>query len=143
METTPESCGTARDSVEALELEADTAETEVEAEAEAEAAVAGATAEATEAAPATAIAANNMSEVEPAALDAVDGDNDQQKQNNDSLQPHSMEPISMDDIPEPIKVLDDIISEFEEATTKPAALHCNSGENQSEDDGYMSLSRKK
>ncbi|XP_030244000.1 uncharacterized protein LOC108649852 isoform X2 [Drosophila navojoa] len=132
METTPESCGTARDSVEALELEADTAETEVEAEAEAEAAVA-----------ATAIAANNMSEVEPAALDAVDGDNDQQKQNNDSLQPHSMEPISMDDIPEPIKVLDDIISEFEEATTKPAALHCNSGENQSEDDGYMSLSRKK
>jgi len=54
-----------------------------------------------------------------------------------------MEPISMDDIPEPIKVLDDIISEFEEATTKPVALHSNSGENQSEDDGYMSLSRKK
>ncbi|XP_043864983.1 uncharacterized protein LOC6576559 isoform X1 [Drosophila mojavensis] len=138
METTPESCGTARDSVEALELESDTAETEVEAETVAVAAAA----EATEAATATAIAANNMSELEPAALDALDGDNDQQKQNNDSLQPHSMEPISMDDIPEPIKVLDDIISEFEEATTKPAALHCNSGENQSEDDGYMSLSRK-
>lgn len=55
----------------------------------------------------------------------------------------SQEPISMDDIPEPIKVLDDIISEFEEAATKPVALHNNSGENQSEDDGYMSLSRKK
>ncbi|KAH8298272.1 hypothetical protein KR018_012350, partial [Drosophila ironensis] len=54
----------------------------------------------------------------------------------------SEEPVSMDDIPEPIKVLDDIISEFEEAATKPVALHSNSGENQSEDDGYMSLSRK-
>jgi len=62
---------------------------------------------------------------------------------SEQLQQSSMEPISMDDIPEPIKVLDDIISEFEEATTKPVALHSNSGENQSEDDGYMSLSRKK
>lgn len=72
METTPESCGTARDSVEALELEADTAETEVDSAATA--------AESTEAATPTAIAANNMSELEPAALDALDGDNDQQKQ---------------------------------------------------------------
>ncbi|KAH8375067.1 hypothetical protein KR093_002611, partial [Drosophila rubida] len=54
----------------------------------------------------------------------------------------SLEPIFLDDIPEPIKVLDDIISEFEEATAKPVAFHSNSGENQSEDDGYMSLSRK-
>ncbi|KAH8286816.1 hypothetical protein KR044_003962, partial [Drosophila immigrans] len=54
----------------------------------------------------------------------------------------SLEPIFIDDIPEPIKVLDDIISEFEETTTKPVTLHSNSGENQSEDDGYMSLSRK-
>ncbi|EDW63219.2 uncharacterized protein Dvir_GJ14178 [Drosophila virilis] len=139
METTPESCGT-RDSVEALELEADTeteAETEAATETSAEAAAAAA----------AATAANNMSsnevrsELEPAALDALDADNDQQKQ-NEPLQPQSLEPISLDDIPEPIKVLDDIISEFEEAATKPAALHCNSGENQSEDDGYMSLSRK-
>jgi len=62
---------------------------------------------------------------------------------DDQLQLQSLEPISLDDIPEPIKVLDEIISEFEEAATKPVALHSNSGENQSEDDGYMSLSRKK
>ncbi|XP_039146949.1 uncharacterized protein LOC6733089 isoform X1 [Drosophila simulans] len=64
----------------------------------------------------------------------------QKGQNDNQLQ--SLEPISLDDIPEPIKVLDEIISEFEEAATKPVALNCNSGENQSEDDGYMSLSRK-
>ncbi|XP_017081472.2 uncharacterized protein LOC108114840 [Drosophila eugracilis] len=67
---------------------------------------------------------------------------DQQRQNGDQIQLQSLEPISLDDIPEPIKVLDEIISEFEEAATKPVALHSNSGENQSEDDGYMSLSRK-
>ncbi|XP_017473890.1 PREDICTED: uncharacterized protein LOC108364636 isoform X2 [Rhagoletis zephyria] len=48
--------------------------------------------------------------------------------------------FSPDEIPEPIKVLDDIISEFED-TSKPANAGGN-GENQSEDDGYMSLSRK-
>ncbi|EDV54376.1 uncharacterized protein LOC6548880 [Drosophila erecta] len=73
-------------------------------------------------------------------LDAADVEADQKGQNNNQLQ--SLEPISLDDIPEPIKVLDEIISEFEEAATKPVALNCNSGENQSEDDGYMSLSRK-
>ncbi|EDW78191.2 uncharacterized protein Dwil_GK24870 [Drosophila willistoni] len=67
---------------------------------------------------------------------------DQHKQNEQLHLQSSLEPISLDDIPEPIKVLDEIISEFEEATTKPVALHSNSGENQSEDDGYMSLSRK-
>ena len=46
-----------------------------------------------------------------------------------------------DDIPEPIKVLDDIISEFEDISLRPQLQ--NNGENQSEDDGYMSLSRKK
>ncbi|XP_051858061.1 uncharacterized protein LOC117577417 isoform X1 [Drosophila albomicans] len=60
---------------------------------------------------------------------------------NDQRQ-RSQDPIYIDDIPEPIKVLDDIISEFDEATTKPVTLNSNSGENQSEDDGYMSLSRK-
>lgn len=49
--------------------------------------------------------------------------------------------LSLDDIPEPIKVLDDIISEFEE-TAKPSLAVAN-GEHNSEDDGYMSLSRKK
>ncbi|KAH8409990.1 hypothetical protein KR009_003790 [Drosophila setifemur] len=74
---------------------------------------------------------------------AVAAESDQQRQNDDQLQLQcSQEPISLDDIPEPIKVLDEIISEFEEAATKPVALHSNSGENQSEDDGYMSLSRK-
>lgn len=47
----------------------------------------------------------------------------------------------IDDIPEPIKVLDDIISEFEDLSLRPQLQ--NNGENQSEDDGYMSLSRKK
>ena len=47
----------------------------------------------------------------------------------------------VDDIPEPIKVLDDIISEFEDISLRPQLQ--NNGENQSEDDGYMSLSRKK
>lgn len=47
----------------------------------------------------------------------------------------------IDEIPEPIKVLDDIISEFEDLSLRPQLQ--NSGENQSEDDGYMSLSRKK
>ncbi|XP_070071524.1 uncharacterized protein [Drosophila takahashii] len=74
--------------------------------------------------------------------DAAAAGADQQRQNDDQLQLQSLEPISLDDIPEPIKVLDEIISEFEEAATKPVALHSNSGENQSEDDGYMSLSRK-
>nr|XP_013119211.1 unnamed protein product [Stomoxys calcitrans] len=46
-----------------------------------------------------------------------------------------------DEIPEPIKVLDDIISEFEDNISLRPQLQ-NSGENQSEDDGYMSLSRK-
>ncbi|KAM7350896.1 uncharacterized protein ACRADG_003894 isoform 2-T5 [Cochliomyia hominivorax] len=46
----------------------------------------------------------------------------------------------LDEIPEPIKVLDDIISEFEDLSLRPQLQ--NSGENQSEDDGYMSLSRK-
>ncbi|XP_067620979.1 uncharacterized protein [Eurosta solidaginis] len=50
--------------------------------------------------------------------------------------------FSSDEIPEPIKVLDDIISEFEDTATKPTNAGGN-GENQSEDDGYMSLSRKK
>ncbi|KAI8038139.1 hypothetical protein M5D96_009180 [Drosophila gunungcola] len=75
-------------------------------------------------------------------LDAAAAGADQQRQNDDQLQLQSLEPISLDDIPEPIKVLDEIISEFEEAATKPVGLHSNSGENQSEDDGYMSLSRK-
>lgn len=48
----------------------------------------------------------------------------------------------VDEIPEPIKVLDDIISEFEDNISLRPQLQ-NSGENQSEDDGYMSLSRKK
>ncbi|XP_039480761.1 uncharacterized protein LOC120444861 isoform X2 [Drosophila santomea] len=73
-------------------------------------------------------------------LDAADVEADHKGQNNNQLQ--SLEPIFLDDIPEPIKVLDEIISEFEEAATKPVALNCNGGENQSEDDGYMSLSRK-
>ncbi|XP_037712440.1 uncharacterized protein LOC119548881 [Drosophila subpulchrella] len=77
-----------------------------------------------------------------ADADAAAAGVDQQRQNDDQLQLQSLEPISLDDIPEPIKVLDEIISEFEEAATKPVALHSNSGENQSEDDGYMSLSRK-
>ncbi|XP_061391538.1 uncharacterized protein LOC133326939 [Musca vetustissima] len=47
----------------------------------------------------------------------------------------------VDEIPEPIKVLDDIISEFEDNISLRPQLQ-NSGENQSEDDGYMSLSRK-
>ncbi|XP_075149284.1 uncharacterized protein LOC142223302 isoform X2 [Haematobia irritans] len=47
----------------------------------------------------------------------------------------------LDEIPEPIKVLDDIISEFEDNISLRPQLQ-NSGENQSEDDGYMSLSRK-
>ncbi|KNC20738.1 hypothetical protein FF38_07909 [Lucilia cuprina] len=47
----------------------------------------------------------------------------------------------IDEIPEPIKVLDDIISEFEDLSLRPQLQ--NNGENQSEDDGYMSLSRKK
>ena len=51
------------------------------------------------------------------------------------------QPMSLDDIPEPIKVLDDIISEFEESA-KPTLAAAN-GEHHSEDDGYMSLSRKK
>ncbi|XP_046801227.1 uncharacterized protein LOC111674534 isoform X2 [Lucilia cuprina] len=46
----------------------------------------------------------------------------------------------IDEIPEPIKVLDDIISEFEDLSLRPQLQ--NNGENQSEDDGYMSLSRK-
>ncbi|XP_016988243.1 uncharacterized protein LOC108050860 [Drosophila rhopaloa] len=75
-------------------------------------------------------------------LDAAAAGADQQRPNDDQLQLQSLEPISLDDIPEPIKVLDEIISEFEEAATKPVALHSSSGENQSEDDGYMSLSRK-
>ncbi|XP_034471667.1 uncharacterized protein LOC117779544 isoform X2 [Drosophila innubila] len=134
MATTPESCG-ARDSVEALELEADT-ETEAEVGLQLQLDLEGAT-----------VARATPAEMsEPAELDSLDAaamtaNEDQQKQ-NEQLQQSSMEPISMDDIPEPIKVLDDIISEFEEAATKPVALHSNSGENQSEDDGYMSLSRK-
>ena len=55
--------------------------------------------------------------------------------------PEAHSNFSPDEIPEPIKVLDDIISEFED-TSKPANAGGN-GENQSEDDGYMSLSRKK
>ncbi|XP_037958627.1 uncharacterized protein LOC119688066 [Teleopsis dalmanni] len=50
----------------------------------------------------------------------------------------SLNSFPADEIPEPIKVLDDIISEFEESA-KPVI---SNGENQSEDDGYMSLSRK-
>ncbi|KAL9930847.1 uncharacterized protein ACN427_000122 isoform 1-T2 [Glossina fuscipes fuscipes] len=46
----------------------------------------------------------------------------------------------VDEIPEPIKVLDDIISAFEDTSSRPQLQ--SSGENQSEDDGYMSLSRK-
>ncbi|XP_017855007.2 LOW QUALITY PROTEIN: uncharacterized protein LOC108608233 [Drosophila busckii] len=148
MATTPESCR-ARDSVEALELEA------VEPEAETEAATEAAAPADMSANAAIEAEAEVEAESEPAALDTVDATTaattgDEQKQNEQvqlalplaTLEPQSLEPISMDDIPEPIKVLDDIISEFEEATTKPVALHSNSGENQSEDDGYMSLSRK-
>ncbi|XP_053961276.1 uncharacterized protein LOC128865196 isoform X1 [Anastrepha ludens] len=58
-----------------------------------------------------------------------------------SIQTHEAHSnFSPDEIPEPIKVLDDIISEFED-TSKPTNAGGN-GENQSEDDGYMSLSRK-
>ncbi|XP_070140925.1 uncharacterized protein [Drosophila kikkawai] len=88
-------------------------------------------------------AASNSKEAEVEALvdpDSYAAASELEIQHDDQLQ--SLEPISLDDIPEPIKVLDDIISEFEEAATKPNALNCNSGENQSEDDGYMSLSRK-
>uniref|UniRef100_A0A1A9VZY2 Uncharacterized protein n=1 Tax=Glossina brevipalpis TaxID=37001 RepID=A0A1A9VZY2_9MUSC len=46
----------------------------------------------------------------------------------------------VDEIPEPIKVLDDIISAFEDTASRRQLQ--SSGENQSEDDGYMSLSRK-
>ncbi|XP_039950058.1 uncharacterized protein LOC120767834 isoform X2 [Bactrocera tryoni] len=58
----------------------------------------------------------------------------------ETQRPEAHSNFSPDEIPEPIKVLDDIISEFED-TSKPANAGGN-GENQSEDDGYMSLSRK-
>ncbi|EDV31702.1 uncharacterized protein Dana_GF14423, isoform A [Drosophila ananassae] len=112
-------------------LDADSLEAEAEAEAEPE------------------VEVEVEAESESKTRATGDGDaatgSDQQREKGDQLELQlqcSQEPISMDDIPEPIKVLDDIISEFEEAATKPVALHSNSGENQSEDDGYMSLSRK-
>ncbi|XP_034669763.1 uncharacterized protein LOC117902466 [Drosophila subobscura] len=137
MAAAPESCG-ARDSNETeAETESEEAlQLEVGAEAETEAGDARA-----DAVTAAAVA-DGPADSEPALEQAAAmASSDQQKQ-NEQHQLQSLEPISLDDIPEPIKVLDDIISEFEEAATKPVALHCNSGENQSEDDGYMSLSRK-
>ncbi|XP_017154234.1 uncharacterized protein LOC108163456 [Drosophila miranda] len=147
MAAAPESCG-ARDSNETeAETESEEAlqlEVEVEAEAETEAGTEAEAGNALADAVAAANVADGPADSEPAleqAEAAAMASSDQQKQ-NDQLQLQSLEPISLDDIPEPIKVLDEIISEFEEAATKPVALHCNSGENQSEDDGYMSLSRK-
>ncbi|XP_030381254.1 uncharacterized protein LOC115629078 isoform X2 [Scaptodrosophila lebanonensis] len=155
MAATPESCAGARDSsdiiAEALESVAQPATTADMATGQSEE-LAGLHVESphdTSADEADAVADADV-DVDANAMASSSPTSPQQKQNElepqslepQSLEPQSLEPISMDDIPEPIKVLDDIISEFEEATTKPVALHSNSGENQSEDDGYMSLSRK-